>query len=185
MSAEGGTRAKRKPLDPSLHVRGEQPYVALPLRATPPVRKGAQALVGDVVDWAARRGVEPTGSPFFRFRTTGGPDAHARLEVGVPVARPVTADAGVVPGLLPAGPYAVAVHRGHPDFLDEAHDELQAWMGAQDLRPALRQVDGGAAWEARLESFLIDPERQPDPARWSIEIAYLLDVGTGDEEVAP
>ena len=167
---------KRKPLDPSLNVRGEQPYAAIPIRV--PMREWgrANALVGEVFDWLGRRGIAPAGPLFYRYRVIGDTDAPFDLEVGVPVAAPVTGDDRVVAGTKPAGAYATAVHHGHPERLDESHDELQAWARDQDLRIATRREDGDEVWGARFESFLTDPAKQPDLDRWSIEIAYLLDL---------
>ena len=174
MAKKTSAARKRKPLDPSLNVRGEQPYVAIPIRVSLREWGRANALVGEVFDWLARQGVPPGGPPFFRYRTIGGMDAPFDLEVGVPVARPLGGDSPVIAGHRPAGAYAVAVHTGHPDRLDGAHEELQAWVRDQDLRVAMGEE--GDVWEARFESFLTDPAQQPDLERWSIEIAYLLDL---------
>lgn len=171
----GKATGRRKPLDPSLNVRGEQPYVAIPIRVTLPEWGKANALVGEVFDWLAQRGIAPAGPLFYRYRVIGGGDEPYALEVGVPTAEPLAGDERVVAGTKPSGAYVTATHTGHPDRLDEAHDELQAWARERGSMLAMHQDDGRETWDGRFESFLTDPAKQPDLDRWSIEIAYLLD----------
>lgn len=171
----------RKPRAPSLNVRGEQPYVAVRVQVTLPEWGRVDVLVGEVLDWCGREGVVPVGAPFRRYRVVGGQSVPFDLEVGVPVAERPPGDGRIVAGVMPAGPYAVAIHRGHPDRLDEAHDELQEWVRGAGMRLATRREGGNVVWEGRFESFLTDPAEQPDPERWSTELAYLLELGTGGE----
>lgn len=173
-----GAHPKRRRLDPSLNVRGAQPYVAIPARATSYERGRVDALLGEVFDWLARRGVAPAGPPFHRYRAIGDAGAPIDVEAGVPVATPLEGEGRITAGVLPGGAYAVAVHEGHPDLLPEAHEALRAWARDAGLRPALRRTeDGREAWGARVESFLTDPAKEARPEAWSIEIAYLLDAG--------
>ncbi|MFW6075395.1 MAG: hypothetical protein ACOC9Y_07355, partial [Chloroflexota bacterium] len=39
-------------------------------------------------------------------------------------------------------------------------------------------------WAARFESFLTNPEEEPDLSKWSIEVAYLVD-DAADENGTP
>jgi effector-binding domain-containing protein len=77
-------------------------------------------------------------------------------------------------GTLPAGPYAVLIHQGHPDRQEQSHAALQEWAAAQGL--ALDKAGEGrdAVWAARCETYLTDPAEQPDPEQWSTELAYLI-----------
>jgi hypothetical protein len=31
----------------------------------------------------------------------------------------------------------------------------------------------GSAWRSRAEHYLTDPSREPDPAKWEVDVAYL------------
>jgi RNA polymerase sigma factor (sigma-70 family) len=75
------------------------------------------ALVGEVIGWLSRQGIEFAGAPFFRYWTIGDMDREFDLEVGVPVASVVSGDERVIAGFIPSGSYATMVHFGHPDRL--------------------------------------------------------------------
>ena len=162
---------------PALNVRGEQPYVGIPIRVTLGEWGRANALFGEVFDWLVREGIAPAGAPFIRFRVLGDEDRAFDLEVGVPVAEPVAGDGRVVAGTVPGGAYATLIHQGHPDRLEEARAELRAWVREQGLALALEEGAEGEVWDGFFESFLTDPARESRPEKWSTEVAYLLDRG--------
>lgn len=31
----------------------------------------------------------------------------------------------------------------------------------------------GSAWRSRTEHYLTDPSKEPDPAKWDVDVAYL------------
>ncbi|MFI6519119.1 GyrI-like domain-containing protein [Spirillospora sp. NPDC050679] len=133
------------------------------------------ALVPRLYQWLAERGVAPGGGPVYRYRVIGGMARPYDLDVGVPVAAPVTPDGRVFAGTIPAGKYAVVLHHGHPDQMEKTHTSLEEWASAAGVRFARE----GERWTARCESFLTDPGERPDPADWTTEIAYLTEDGRG------
>lgn len=150
--------------------RAEQPYVAIPARATLREWGSVNALVPEVFGWLAARNIAPAGALFYRHRVVGGMDEKFEVEVGVPVATPVEGDGRVVVGAKPGGRYAVRMHRGHPDGIAETHLALVAWATEQGFPP----VRDGETWVGMFESYLTDPEDEPDPNRWETELAYLV-----------
>lgn len=156
----------------STETREPRHYAGMPIKVTLREWDKANALVPEIFQWLATQGIAPAGGPIYRYHTVGDADHEFDLEVGVPVADKITTDGRVLAGLLPGGQYAVAVHHGHPDRLDESHAELQKWVAEQGLSLATSGTD--AAWTSRYETYLTNPEEQPDPYQWSTEIAYLL-----------
>ncbi len=157
--------------EPMVRERTEEPYVAIPVRATLREWGEVNALVPEVFGWLRRRGIAPAGPLFYRHRIVGGLEEKFSVEVGVPVAAPVAGDGRVVAGAKPAGRYVVAVHRGHPDRIAAAHRALVAWAGREGV-PLARD---GEEWLGMFESYRSDPAVQPDPETWETELAYLSD----------
>ena len=157
-------------LEPKVEVRAEQPYAAIPIKVTLKEWGRANALVGEVIGWLSRQGIEFAGAPFFRYWTIGDMDREFDLEVGVPVASVVSGDGRVIAGFIPSGSYATMVHFGHPDRLAESLEALQEWGTRQGLEWNSR----GEVWGGRFEFYLTNPAEQPDLEKWSIEIAYQV-----------
>jgi len=154
--------------------RGEQPYVAIPaLVAMHELGAQLPPLTPRLFGWLAARGVAPAGPPFWKYNVIDMA-ALLEVEVGVGVERPVAGDDQVRSGVLPAGRYVVARHRGHPDTLEPATAELLAWSETQGLRWDVRQVDGQERWVARLEEYLTDPDDEPDLTQWETDLVFRL-----------
>lgn len=155
--------------------RRSQPYVAIPVRASLSEWGKATALVAEVLAWIAERDLGLAGPPFFRYWTLGDHVTPFRLAVGAPVQRPVPCEGRIVSGEIPAGRYATAIHRGHPDRLISTIRELDEWLERERLRPRLGSVEGETTWIGRFEFYRTDPKEEPDLENWEIEVAYLLD----------
>jgi effector-binding domain-containing protein len=156
--------------EPTVRERTEQPYVAIPIRATLREWGEVNALVPEVFGWLAARGLAPAGALFYRHRVIGGFDEKFSVEVGVPVAEPVEGDGRVIAGAKPAGRYVVAVHHGHPDGIAKSHLALVEWAG----RAGVPLAKDGEVWGGMYESYGTDPEAEPDMDKWEIELAYLV-----------
>lgn len=164
--------------DPRIVARVTQPYVAIPAQASLSEWGEVTVLVGEVLGWVAQRGLEIAGPPFFRYWTIGDHTRPFRLAVGVPLLQAVPCEGRIVSGAIPAGRYATAVHRGHPDTLMRTIRTLDEWMERNDLRPRQEHSDGATTWSGRFEFYRTDPKVEPDLERWEIELAYLLDEGS-------
>jgi effector-binding domain-containing protein len=159
--------------EPTVLERTEQPYVAIPIRATLREWGEVNALVPEVYGWLAARGITPAGAVFYRHLVVGGFDEKFSVEVGVPVAEPVEGDGRVQAGAKPAGRYVVAVHHGHPDGIAQSHRALVAWAE----REGVPLAKDGEVWGGMYESYRTDPAVEPDPTKWETELAYLVSAG--------
>ncbi|CAN7525845.1 GyrI-like domain-containing protein [Terrabacter sp. LjRoot27] len=135
-------------------IRGQVPMDDLPAFFARTFAATAAAL--------SAQGVPPSGPPFGLYH--GMPGDTVDVEAGFPVASRITAAGDVEPGTLPAGRAVEVVHVGPFDTMGETYGELQRWMGERGLRP------GPDVWE----SYLTDPERQPDPATWRTVIHWAV-----------
>jgi effector-binding domain-containing protein len=158
---------------PNLEDRPEQPYAAIRTQATmqelPTV---IPQLLGEVFAWLGRQGVAPAGAPFIRYLVI---DMAAKLdiELGVPVATAVSGDGRVAAGVLPAGRYATLVYTGLQDDI-AANAALLNWGAEQGLVWDKWVAENGDGFGARLESYLTDPDDEPDPEKWETEVAIRL-----------
>lgn len=160
--------------EPKPEQRSEQPYVSIPIKAT--LREWGQvnALVEETLGWLGRNGTPPAGAPFFRHRVIGSMDEKFELEVGFPLAEPVPGDGRVVAGAKPAGTYVVLMHDGHPDGISNSHLELIRWAEGAGITLAKSDNAGTTVWEAMFESYLTNPDDEPDLNRWQTELVYLV-----------
>jgi effector-binding domain-containing protein len=116
--------------EPRIEERAAQHYAGI--QATVPM-DGISAAVDEafpeLFGWLAGTGTAPAGPPFIRFLVIDM-EALLQLELGVPVAAPMTETGRIRPGILPAGRYVVLRHIGNYDGLIDANAALQQW--AQD-----------------------------------------------------
>lgn len=160
--------------EPRIEERAAQHYAGI--QATVPM-EGISAAVDEafpeLFGWLASSGTAPVGPPFIRFLVIDM-EALLQLELGAPVAAPVTGSGRIRPGRLPAGRYAVLRHIGHFDGLIGANAALQQWAQDHGLEFDMRDTPEGSAWGSRLEEYITDPSKEPDPAKWETDVAYLL-----------
>jgi effector-binding domain-containing protein len=86
----------------------------------------------------------------------------------------VPGDDRVRAGVLPAGRYVTLRHTGPYDGLIASNADLQDWAEARGITFDSRDTDHGEAWHSRVEHYLTDPSAEPDPAKWQVDIAYLV-----------
>lgn len=165
--------AKVKMTEPRLDYRPDQPYVGI--RTQVPMRKLGPAIeqhTDEVFAWLGEHGVAPAGAPFVRYHVIdmrGSMD----IELGVPVASAVEGDDKVSTGVLPAGRYASLVYTDISHGI-EGNKTLLEWGAAQGLRWDRWDDPNGDAFGGRYESFLTNPEDEPDTAKWDTEVAIRL-----------
>ena len=159
-------------MEPKIQTRSAQPYAAI--ASTTSMLGGGFGPVIDaslpaVLEHLASIGVEPAGPPLVIYRVIDM-NGDLQIEVGWPVAAEIPASDRVGTGTLPAGRYVVGTYVGSYEGLREANAALQEWAESQGLTWAMH----GDRWDARFESYLSDPETEPDPALWRTDIVYLL-----------
>ena len=132
--------------EPRIEERAAQHYAGI--QATVPMGGISGAIdeaFPELFGWLAKTGTAPAGPPFIRFLVIDM-EALLQIELGVPVAEPMTESGRIRPGVLPAGRYVVLRHTGHYDGLIAANAALQQW--ATRPRPGIRRA--GHAGRQRL-----------------------------------
>lgn len=159
--------------EPQIQARDAQHYAAIPMTVT---MDGLAAAVDEgfpeLFGWLAGQGIAPNGPPFIRFLVIDMA-RDLQIELAVPVAAPVTGSGRIQPGTLPAGKYAVLRHTGLYDGLTASNAALQDWAQQQGIEFDTWATAEGSAWRSRAEHYLTDPTKEPDPAKWETDVAYL------------
>jgi AraC family transcriptional regulator len=119
---------------------------------------GMYQAVGEVL---RKQGISTGGNRFARYHTFGD---SVDLEAGFIVPTPIQPDGSVKPSKLPAGPAAIAVHRGPYEGLADTYEAVRTW-----LERSGRQASGGP-WEI----YITDPSSEPNPNAWLTEILWPL-----------
>ena len=154
---------------PEIVELAERPYVAL---------RGTVAMDGiaafadrlrEVIDWLAAREIAPNDAPFFKYDVVDM-EHELTLEIGFPVDDLHSGEGEIVTGVIPAGRYATATYKGHPDGLARATGELLAWGAEQGVE---WDADGDS-WTARLEVYRSDPREVPDMNDWVTDLQFKL-----------
>jgi hypothetical protein len=99
--------------------------------------------------------------------------AELEIELAVPVGAPVAGSGRVRPGVLPEGRYAMIRHTGPYDGLIVSNAALQKWAREHGAEFDTQDTARGSAWRSRAEHYLTDPSKEPDPATWEVDVAYL------------
>ncbi len=107
-------------------------------------------------------GARPVGPPFGKYY--GTPSDVVDVEAGFPVATIPAVSGAVVAGSLPGGRVVEAVHVGPYDTMEKTYAEMTDFMSAEGLTPA------GVMWE----TYLSDPDAEPDPSTWRTLICWPL-----------
>lgn len=159
---------------PMIEQRAALPYAGIamqfPMDGFP---AAVDAAFPELFGWLAGRGIQPAGPPFIRYHVIDMP-AELDVEFGVPVVAAVPGDDRVRAGVLPAGRYVTLRHTGPYDGLVASNAALQDWAKARGITFGSRETGHGEAWPGRVEHYLTDPSAEPDPAKWQVDIAYLV-----------
>jgi effector-binding domain-containing protein len=163
--------------EPKIEHRSEQPYVAIRTQVTP--RELGKGLVtrhfNEVRAWLEKQGVAPTDAPFIRYLVIDMPSL-LDIELGWPVASPLSGTERIRAGLLPAGRYAslasIGPYKGKA--LMKANGALIDWGIEHGIVWDSKQTEQGEAFGARLESYIKGPGNEPDQEKWKTEVAIRL-----------
>ncbi|HEY9089920.1 MAG TPA: GyrI-like domain-containing protein [Anaerolineaceae bacterium] len=88
---------------------------------------------GALGGYLAQSGAQPVGAPYIAYFNMDMQDLE--LEIGFPLAAPVAGQGVFEPGRLPAGQYAVTLHRGPYTNLGDAYEALNGFLGALERQP--------------------------------------------------
>jgi effector-binding domain-containing protein len=165
--------------EPQLEDRAEQHYGSIRAQvAIPELGDGLiPRLLGEVYAWLGEQGLPPAGAPFIRYHVcvpVASMTEKLDIEVGVPVAAAVSGDDRVCAGAFPAGRYATLLYTGDYSGLVEANAALLRWGAENGIIWDSWKAGNGDGFGARLETYLTDPQEEPDPAKWQTEVAIRL-----------
>jgi effector-binding domain-containing protein len=161
--------------EPQIQERAAQDYAGI--RMTVPmdgISGAVDEAFPELFGWLAGQGIAPAGPPFIRYLVIDMA-AELQLELAVPVGAPVAGSGRIEPGVLPAGRYAVLRHTGPYDGLVASNAALQQWAREHGVEFDTWDTAEGSAWRARAEHYLTDPSKEPDPAKWEVDVAYLTE----------
>jgi effector-binding domain-containing protein len=159
--------------EPQIQARAAQHYAAIPVTVSMDGISGAvDSAFPELFGWLGGNGITASGPPFIRYLVV---DMAAQLEIelAVPVGAPVAGSGRVRPGVLPEGTYAVLRHTGPYDGLTASNAALQQWARGHGVELDTWDTASGSAWRSRAEHYLTDPSKEPDPAKWEVDVAYL------------
>lgn len=140
------------------------------------VGKVSAASFGRIAEWLDRRGQAPTGSPFLRYRRIDMAET-LDIETGIPVEAAGEADDGIGFGEIPAGRYARLLWAGPYDTLIDGNAHLVAWGRQRGIAWDMTPSAEGGMFAARMETYLVGPAQEPNPAKWLTEIAIRIVAG--------
>lgn len=159
--------------EPQIQARAAQPYVAIRRTVTMDGISGAvDEAFPELFGWLAGNGIAVGGAPFIRYLVIDMA-AELEIELAVPVGAPAAGSGRVRAGVLPEGRYAVLRHTGPHDGLIASNAELQRWAHEHGVEFDTWDTAQGPAWRSRAEHYLTDPSKEPDPAKWEVDVAYL------------
>lgn len=160
--------------EPIVEYQIEKPYAAIVFETSEVEWEETSALLPVIVEWLDKKELKSNGIPLYRYWYSGDGAEPITLEVGVLVDRMSVGDERILISTIPGGSYLKAVHRGHPDNLPESYDELIKWAREENLEFDMRWESDYEIWNGRFEIFLTDPQIEPNPEKWEIEILLLL-----------
>jgi effector-binding domain-containing protein len=172
--ARGGAVVQR---EPTIEQRAALSYAGIrmqfPMDGFP---AAADATIPELFGWLEKHGIPPAGPPFIRYHVIDMP-AELDVEFGMPVQATVEGDDRVRPGSLPAGRYVTLLHTGPYDGLTASNAALQDWARDRGITFDSWDTERGEAWRCRVEHYPTDPAAEPDPAKWEVDVAYLVTEG--------
>lgn len=159
---------------PTVELRKEQPYAAIPIEMDILDREVIAALVEEVYSWLKRKGIAPDGKPFCRYWVMGGVEEKFSLEVGVPIERMVAGNDRIVASFIPGGSYVSAVHHGNAALLDDSCYALEKWAEEEGLDLDKRYEEHTEIWNGRFEFYTANAADSNALYGKDVEIAFLL-----------
>jgi len=158
---------------PRIEERKAQPYIGI--RTQVPMQELSNTispLLDEVFAWAEQQGIASVGAPFIRYHVINM-EGLMDVEIGVPVATPVSGNGRVSQDVLPAGRYAALIYTGIENGI-QGNAALLDWGAKEGLVWDRWEAENGDGFGARVEFFLTDPADEPNPSKWETEVAIRL-----------
>jgi len=150
--------------EPKTEYRKEQYFVAITLTVRQKeIPDLLPSLIPEIFNWLRMKKLKPAGAPFFKYSEMEG--EKMKVEVGIPVDKPVKGDERIHQGAFPSGTYIEVTYTGPYSNLPNVHSELARWKEKNDIRTI-----GGVT-----EFYFTDPASQPDAEKWITIIINQLD----------
>ncbi|GCE29012.1 hypothetical protein KDA_44960 [Dictyobacter alpinus] len=160
--------------EPKIEQRAAQPYMGIRTQVT--MEEFGQGvipqLLGEVMGWLSSQGTGPTGAPFIRYHVINMPSL-LDIELGWPVASPLTGTDRIHAHTLPAGRYASLIFTGIENGI-QGNGALLDWGHTRGLKWDQWETEHGDAFGARVETEITNPADEPDPSKWETEVAIRL-----------
>ena len=140
------------------------PRPVLSIRTRTRVEELPQAIgraYGEIAQYLGELQEQPAGPPFVAYYNMDMQDLD--VEIGFPVARPLSGRGDVQPGKIPGGTAATCLHTGPYGEIEPAYAALSAWI----------QDNGYEATGVAYEMYLNDPQETP-PQELKTQILFPL-----------
>ena len=127
----------------------------------------------EAMAYMQQQNVQPDGAPIVRYNVI---NMETKLDVTIcwPVAKTISGNGRVEPGVLPAGRYATVLYTGDYSGLRQATGNLIDWAKASGIEWDRWDDPNGDAFRSRYESYITDPGEEPNPAKWQTAIYIKL-----------
>jgi len=159
--------------EPQIQVRAAQHYAGIRMIVTmDSIADAVDEAFPELFGWLAGNGIAASGPPFIRYLVIDM-TAELEIELAVPAGPPVAGSGRVRPGVLPDGRYAMIRPTGPYDGLIASNAALQTWAREHGVKFDTQDTARGSAWRSRAEHYLTDPAKEPHPAKWEVDVAYL------------
>jgi effector-binding domain-containing protein len=161
--------------EPIIQYKKEQHYLSIPATVHQrDIPETLPPLIPEVKEWMEKRNIQPAGPDFFLYKSMDDKGVMD-CEAGFAVSNFTPGDERVTAGSFPEGKYASIIYTGHFKDMMQAHVALENWIREQGLQERSQTDNGKTGWGGRIEFYLVDPEFEPDPAKWQTEIAFMLE----------
>jgi len=165
---------------PKVGSHPEQPYMAIVSTVSQDeIATKLPPLIGEVKAWLDQHHIDSDMPPFFRYQAWKD-NNRFEVAVGIPVKEPVKGDGYVQGGTFPAGKFAYATHTGDFKYLRDAHMQLVDWMEKNQLKEQYQLTKDGKQVGTRIEFYMNDPTKIPNPEEWKTDIVVYL--GADDKQ---
>ena len=160
---------------PEISHRAAQPYAAIRMQVAIPFGELLVPAWDKVYGWLAAQGVAG-GASIIRYLTT---DMSTKLdiEVGALIDKLIPGNEEIITGTIPAGQFATLLYTGpyEGDGVYQANVAIVEWARQNNVVWKTTHIDGVEWWDARLEIYLSDPDKEHDPEKYQTELAFQVE----------